>query len=264
MNQTGQGAWTVSVFIRRRAAFTLVELLIVVSILSVLLSILTPTLSRSKELARRAICASNLRNAGNALNSYASESRQMLPPVGAWYMNDMMMYILYERYGGVNPVGFNSLGYLERDGFVPMHGDMLFCPSETNDWLCNSRGNLDSGNCLPWNGGSGFAPQQMVPADKDKYTWMNKRSAFIRRTLGETSGASCRGLERLGSQAFLADIFNSAGHVRTRHKEGVNVWYGSGRVAWIIPPESLQWPDGSYSGGHEKLRPLWEHFDMTE
>lgn len=248
----------------RRGAFTLVELLVVVAILSLLLSMLLPSLSRSKELARRAICASNLRNTGNALNSYASESRQMLPPVGAWYMNDMMMYVMYERYGGVNPVGFNNLGYLERDGYLSMHGDMLFCPSETNSWLFNSEGDANNGNCLPWNGGPGFAPQQMVPADKDKYGWINKRSAFLRRTLGETSGKACRGLERLGGLAFLADIFNSAGHILTRHKEGVNVWYGSGRVQWITPPQGLQWPDGSYSGGHEKLRPLWEYFDAPE
>lgn len=45
---------------RKSVGFTLVELLVVVAIIAVLVSIISPSLMRTKEMARRAICRSNL------------------------------------------------------------------------------------------------------------------------------------------------------------------------------------------------------------
>ena len=64
----------------RRAAFTLIELLIVVSILSLLAALLFPVFARSRENARRSGCASNLRQIGLATLQYAQDYDQTLPP----------------------------------------------------------------------------------------------------------------------------------------------------------------------------------------
>ncbi len=64
---------------KRTKGFTLVELLVVVAIIALLVSILLPTLGRAKELARRAICGSNLRNIGTGIKMYQTESDDAPP-----------------------------------------------------------------------------------------------------------------------------------------------------------------------------------------
>jgi prepilin-type N-terminal cleavage/methylation domain-containing protein len=64
---------------RRRAGFTLIELLVVIGIISVLLSILLPTLGKVRQQALNANCASNLRQIVIACGIYAAENRGYLP-----------------------------------------------------------------------------------------------------------------------------------------------------------------------------------------
>lgn len=63
----------------RKAGFTLVELLVVVAIMSLLLAIAWPALSGARDHARRAACASNLRQVGVAIHLYAQDFDDMIP-----------------------------------------------------------------------------------------------------------------------------------------------------------------------------------------
>lgn len=64
---------------RGRAAFTLVELLVVIGVIAVLIGILMPALVKSREASQRIKCASNLRQIGTAAVNYSAENKGWLP-----------------------------------------------------------------------------------------------------------------------------------------------------------------------------------------
>src|SRR6185369_17185959 len=55
--------------------FTVIELLVVIAIIAILAALLLPSLARSKEMARRVKCASNLHQFGVAHTLYADDNR---------------------------------------------------------------------------------------------------------------------------------------------------------------------------------------------
>ncbi len=61
------------------AAFTLLELLIVLAIIAVLISLLLPALNYAREQARWVNCKSNLQQINNALRMYANDFRDRYP-----------------------------------------------------------------------------------------------------------------------------------------------------------------------------------------
>jgi prepilin-type N-terminal cleavage/methylation domain-containing protein len=78
----GTGESGATILIRRRA-FTLIELLVVIAIIGLLIAILAPSLSAARGNARRATCASNLRQIGVALRTYLGDSNDRFPYASA-------------------------------------------------------------------------------------------------------------------------------------------------------------------------------------
>ncbi len=63
----------------RRRAYTLIEVLVTIAIITLLVGILAPSLRSARATAKRAVCGSNLRQIGIALRGYIGDNRDRLP-----------------------------------------------------------------------------------------------------------------------------------------------------------------------------------------
>jgi len=74
---------------RSRRGFTLIELLVVIAVIAILAAILFPVFATAREAARRASCASNLRQLGTAFQMYVQDTDETWPGIwnGEWDVN---------------------------------------------------------------------------------------------------------------------------------------------------------------------------------
>lgn len=106
--------------------FTLIELLVVIAIIAILGSLLLPSLAKSRQKARTAVCANNLRNLNTATILYSDDYDGYIPaaPANAYTWDDLF----YEgNYDGVTRVkDGGTFNYDQNGGGIGLYN----CPSE--------------------------------------------------------------------------------------------------------------------------------------
>jgi prepilin-type N-terminal cleavage/methylation domain-containing protein len=119
----------------RKKAFTLIELLVVIAIIALLVSILLPSLTRARELAKQTICGTRLSGLGKAFTLYANENRDNYPALedpdngfSATIDNDPQSRTKSNFYDNEWGCNIQPLWLMVHDGFVGE--DQFACPSD--------------------------------------------------------------------------------------------------------------------------------------
>ncbi|OQA00587.1 MAG: putative major pilin subunit [Planctomycetes bacterium ADurb.Bin401] len=114
---------------RKLKGFTLVELLVVVSIIAILLAILIPSLQKARETAKRIMCSNHLKTFGMSNVAYSVSCNGAYVPVrstaGAWLQNKTFRNLLeIDKYLKKDDLKFNG-------DTIPFDlPDAYMCPSD--------------------------------------------------------------------------------------------------------------------------------------
>lgn len=200
---------------KKKRAFTLVELLVVISIIAILAAMLLPALWRAREEASRARCKSNLKAIGLALHMYAGDYGEYFP----WGIYKGQK----AQHGGGHGMGPRAdiwelacLGYLSSF-------DTFICAS-TGDQVIE-RGQYDSYN-----------PREYHPAAKNTYErygveWFKPNISYGYDPTGKT-------LNSRPQTAIAADKPQEQYEDRDQNSpshggDGQNVLFVDGHVEWL-------------------------------
>ena|GEM_PF-3357841 len=225
---------------------TLIEVLVAVSIVTLLAGILVPSLANAGRTARRVKCLANCRALASAARAYATENADWLPPSAQRY-DGHDHFELSANIVSLRDVGYNLPSLMGRY----VHPDAFSCP-ETRAPAVHDPSNrskvVHTSYIFLW-GASQSTPQRgairMTTADQSlavaDFTWyrpLDDGTALF-------GGNHVRERARVGAipEANMADNPSAAQYVarhNPRHILGLNAarlsgsaaWYPQGRGSW--------------------------------
>lgn len=167
-----------------RRAFTLVEMLLVVSLIVVLIALLLPSLGKAKANADRVVCLSNLNQVGNASTQYIFNNGRRFPAKGP---------SMYSWLGTAGSVYLTNFGADKRAFNEYLSG----APFEQNDEIRLAQCPRDTG--AEW--GNGISSYEAQGASYGSNTHTNIPSLFN----GSSHGVSIGRLPSPNRMVVLGD-----------------------------------------------------------
>ncbi len=232
---------------RKLKAFTLVELLVVISIIALLLAVLMPALGKAREQARRIVCGNNLRTIGLGDTMYAQESDDWHLP--AFYLDTVRDPEGLQRFWFKNPLFVRLIDLKGRYNKEDLEGYELASDTLPKDFKCpsdrrtiaNGGLHIEQGKVIqgvsyamnmmglrpngPWASNIVYALKRFqVVKPVEKIHFMDGQW-FVVYTLGAEYK---RVWDEIGDQMSGLE-WDAASY---RHNEGANIAFYDGHVVW--------------------------------
>ena len=120
-----------------KKSFTLIELLVVISIISILTSLLLPSLASAKGKAQQAACSSNLKQVGMGFLLYTDDYDGCLAPYSSvppatiphWYWADMFIEYFDTSAKRSQIPGTDSVGDIGLEQNWMTYSRLMDCPT---------------------------------------------------------------------------------------------------------------------------------------
>lgn len=122
---------------RTQTGFTLIELLVVVSVIGLLIALMLPAVQLARETARKAMCASNLRQIGLSLAQYTS-TYQSFPAGQGDHGRSLLVQLLPGLEQGVlyNAINGNLPIYCDQNiSVIETRLGVFLCPSDASNLM---------------------------------------------------------------------------------------------------------------------------------
>ena len=201
---------------RRDRGFTLIELLVVIAIIAILAAILFPVFSRARAKARQASCISNLKQLGLAVDMYAQDYDEYLPP----HNDDEPPYPTYDWRWDT---------FIYRLTPYTKNYQLTKCPDDAA-WKQPGTGvpQQDRWWSYDFNRGCEYGPQQPgylsafeVPADTVLLFDGSEEDEGVELTDQDSLDRNPAGWNPDNAKAY------------TRHSDGHNILWADGHVKWM-------------------------------
>lgn len=220
-----------------RRAFTVIDVLVSVAVITLLISLLMPGLSLVRETARRVVCASNVRQVGLGLAMFADDNREALPAVnltGGFGLDEPQ----YQQSMRVRlaPQEWDGLGLLWSGEYLSS-GQVFYCPSHTGE-------HPYAAYAAQWSGADGEI-------------FGNMQYRFRRPREGAVTLFASPGLALLSDGLRTRNDFN--------HRVGTNVMRTDMAVLWFADPTgqviSGLPTTGDEAGAAIRVEEAWDKLD---
>lgn len=246
------------VTVRGWFGFTLIELLVVIAIISLLVSILLPSLKQAKELARTAVCRSNMKQIHLGMSLYGGDWKGVVPKSYTWLVDSQgqeacaywtQFLTRFDSDSLVDPDNPGERKYQAETSYIDSR-DIYKCPSADYEkelaevlsanyrgwWYYDfSRWDYDSWGCY------GINHRATYSSDRNE-DWINPW-----RTL-KTDQMYLLADAQMGSFDHV-DIYDRWYSVRHGHKNKLHVMFVDGHVDLCVEDDIIMVSElGNYRG----------------